>query len=68
MKFRGLKRAQQIVQLFLLLNTNFTCKHFLISCSLLASHNPCKAGKEEIISLPKGAGNRIDIKLEMKGS
>lgn len=29
MKFLGLKRAEQIVQLFLLLNTNFTYKHFL---------------------------------------
>lgn len=30
MKFLGLKRAEQIVQLLLLLNTNFTRKHFLI--------------------------------------
>lgn len=28
MNFLGLKRAEQIVLPFLLLNTNFTCKHF----------------------------------------
>lgn len=36
MKLLGLKCAAQIVLPFLLLNTNFTCKHFLIRSELFA--------------------------------
>lgn len=57
MKFLGLKRAEQIVQLFLLLNTNFTRKHFLILGGIvppLPLTIPCKTGKQEIIFFTKG--------------
>lgn len=70
MKFLGLKRAEQIVQLFLLLNTNFTCKHFLLLGGIvppLPLTIPVKLESRKLSPLQREAGNRIDMKVEMKG-
>lgn len=71
MKFLGLERAEQIVQLLLLLNTNFTCKHFLILggiVSPLPLTIPVKLESGKLSPLQREAGNRMDMKLQMEGS